>query len=90
MHDGVGREASLTHLGYGLIGYRLIPFALITVAFPAQASNRWDVRLATLRAIQCGRAGQALTFPDSLCRRFGTYSSSSSFLDVIMLDRNIP
>ena len=32
------REASLTQLGYGLVGYRLIPFALITVAVPDQAT----------------------------------------------------
>jgi hypothetical protein len=33
-------EASLTLLGYGLIDDRLIPFALITVATPAQATDQ--------------------------------------------------
>jgi hypothetical protein len=42
MHDGFGREASLTHSGYCRFGYRLIPFAVVTVAIPAQAIDNLD------------------------------------------------
>ncbi len=57
-------EASLTHLGYGLVDYRLIPFALITVATPTQAIDPFfdqDVRPATLRAIRHRRTGKVHT-----------------------------
>jgi hypothetical protein len=48
-HDGLYREASLTFLGYGLIGYRLIPFAKITVAIPAQDNYPILVGMFTLQ-----------------------------------------
>jgi len=80
MHDGFGREASLTHLGYDLVGYRFIPIAEITVAIPAWVTDPfWDVHPATPRSIQCRRSGQVLTVPGSLYCRFDTYSSSSQF-----------
>ena len=49
-------------LGYGLVGYRLIPFALITVATPARdTALRGAVHPATPRSIQRRRAGEAHT-----------------------------
>ena len=49
-------------MGYGLTGYKLIPFALITVATPAQATNPvCDVCLATPRSIRRRRVGKAHT-----------------------------
>ncbi len=79
MRRGLDR-ASLTRIGYGRANVRfvLIPFAWITAAAPAQATQQVHTfRPAAPRSIQRLRAGGVFNRYRSLCRRLGAYSSSS-------------
>jgi hypothetical protein len=78
-------------MGYGLImpittGYRLIPFTLITVAVPAQATTLhfrfgfdWQLGGPFGGGVRTG----ITPFPGSLGRRVNAYSSSSMLLDIL-------
>jgi len=65
-------------MGYGLVGYKLIPFALITVAVPAQATHTmvfdWQLGGPFSGGVRTG----ITPFPGSLGRRVNAYSSSST------------
>ena len=75
---GKGRPASL--LGYDLVGYRFIPFALVTVATPAQATFDQDFDWQLKGPFGGGVRTGITPFPGSLRRRVNAYSSSSTLL----------
>jgi hypothetical protein len=88
---GKGRPASL--VGYGLVGAdisyrdRLIPFALVTVAAPAQATYLatfdWQLGGPFSGGVRTG----ITPFPGSLGRRVNAYSSSSTLLNYLLIGR---
>jgi hypothetical protein len=81
---GGKRPASLVA---GTIDFSLIPFALITVATPAQANQPLAFRPATPRSIRRLRACGLSPLPALWNAVFGEYSSSSqSFSDAIVSD----